>query len=952
MDELSLKLIIDAQNKAANELKKVSQQISAINGSAERASSGGFAKMGGAMKLATAGALAVGTGVGVAAAGMAAAGVASLNVAATFEQQMSSIKALTGANDQQIKSAEQLAFQLGKETKFSALEAAQGIEELLKAGVSIEDIMGGAAKGALDLAAAGGINVADAATIASTALNAFKDDQISVTRAADLMAGAANASATDVAGLQLGLSQVSAVAAGAGLTFQDTATALAAFANNGLKGSDAGTSLKTMLMNLQPRTDAQIALFDKLGITTNGAANQFFDAQGQMKGMSDIAGILQKSMSGMTDQQRMMALETMFGSDAIRAGNVLFKEGADGINKMQQSMNNFTAADVAAEKMNNLWGAVDKLKSTVETQMVVAFQQSLPVFTDVILAVDGFIASLDIVKIKDFISGPMQGLITYGTFMVGVWKNIFEEVRKSIDQWNNYQGVIGVARQVIEKVVGVFRDQFIKSFQELKAAIQPNIPTMIMLSKIIGGVLLVAIGALTAAIAASVLALIKIVTWSQKALTAVVNFANSVRNAIASVPGLFTTMADLIGAKIREIINSAKEWGRHMLENFAQGIREGFNPIDGAIEGAKAIFNKIAFSKNKDIPSEIWGAHMMQNFAGGIDEGNKEVKKRLDETVKHVKDRIEDFTGGIQVVANKVSKAWSTFTKSVSDAKKTYKENIAEINKDIQSIKISMSETTASFTADIAKINSEFEKNSGAAQKGMATDVASSIVNAQDRQKEAQMGMIMELAKAEQDQNIEKIAEFQKTIVKENEYLTKHLEDQRVYAAQILEVRRVNGLDEIELIKEKHALEQAELQKKRDQEIADAQTAYDKKMADYAQDLVDLQTQKNKELEIYQDAQTKAQNILKKSLEKQKADTKFIVGEMVKEFDRIPAGFSNAFNALGKKMVNAGNAISGKDSKGKSTTNNNKTFSITIAGGAGESQADLLKRLSVLLKTI
>lgn len=952
MDELSLKLIIDAQNKAANELRKVNQQISAINGSAERASSGGFAKMGGAMKIATVGALAVGTGVGVAAAGMAAAGVASLNVAATFEQQMSSIKALTGANAEQIKSAEKLAFQLGKETKFSALEAAQGIEELLKAGVSMEDIMGGAAKGALDLAAAGGINVADAATIASTALNAFKDDQISVTRAADLMAGAANASATDVSGLQLGLSQVSAVAAGAGLTFQDTATALAAFANNGLKGSDAGTSLKTMLMNLQPRTDAQIALFDKLGITTAGAANQFFDAQGQMKGMSDISGILQKSMSGMTDQQRMMALETMFGSDAIRAGNILFKEGADGINKMQQEMNKFTAADVAAEKMNNLWGAVDKLKSTVETQMVQAFQKSLPVFTDIILAVDGFIASLDVEKIRSFVDGPIQGLITYGTFMVGVWKNIFEEVRKSMDQWKSYSGVIGIARKAIEQVVGVFREQFIKAWQELRAAIAPHIPMIITVAKIIGGTLLVALGLLAVGIASVVLGAMKFITFMIKAGETAWGFAKTVGNAIAGVPGLFTTMADQIGAKINEIINRAKEWGRHMLENFAQGIRDGFNPIDGAIEGAKAIFNKIAFSKNKDIPSEVWGYHMMQNFAGGIDLGNKDVKEKLDDTVAHVKKRIKDFTGGMQDIVQKTGKAISTFNKSIQEAKKTYKENIAEINKDISSIKDTMSETTASFTADLAKINSEFEKNSKSAQQGMATSVASSIVNAQDRQTQAQMGMIDELAKAEQDRNADKITEFQKTIDKESEYLRKHAADQQAYFAEIKEVRRINGLDEIELIKEKHALEQAEMIKKRDQEIADAQTAYDKKMADYAQELVDLQAQKNKELEIYQDAQTRAQNILKKSLEKQKADTKFIVGEMVKEFDRIPAGFSNAFNALGKKMVNAGNAISGKDSKGKSTTNNNKSFSITIAGGAGESQADLLKRLSVLLKTV
>ena len=161
---------------------------------------------------------------------------------------MSSIKALTGSTEDQIKVVEELSMKLGSDTAFSALEAAQGIEELLKAGVSLEDIMGGAAKGALDLAAAGNISVAESAEIASTALNAFKDDNISVSRAADILAGAANASATSVQEMRFSLQASSAVAAGVGLSFEDTSAAIAAFANNGLKGSDAGTSLKTMLM--------------------------------------------------------------------------------------------------------------------------------------------------------------------------------------------------------------------------------------------------------------------------------------------------------------------------------------------------------------------------------------------------------------------------------------------------------------------------------------------------------------------------------------------------------------------------------------------------------------------------------------------------------------------------------------------------------------------------------
>jgi TP901 family phage tail tape measure protein len=109
--------------------------------------------------------------------------------------------------------------EMGKKTAFSSAEAAQGIEELVKAGVSVTDILNGGLEGALTCYRRKP-NLADAAEIASTALNAFKDDNLSVAQAADILAGAANASATDVGELKYGLSMVSAVASGAGLSFQ------------------------------------------------------------------------------------------------------------------------------------------------------------------------------------------------------------------------------------------------------------------------------------------------------------------------------------------------------------------------------------------------------------------------------------------------------------------------------------------------------------------------------------------------------------------------------------------------------------------------------------------------------------------------------------------------------------------------------------------------------------
>ncbi|WP_162595953.1 phage tail tape measure protein [Bacillus sp. CGMCC 1.16541] len=309
------------------------------------------------------------SGLAITAAGGAIAfGLGSaVNKAAEFEAQLSSIKAVSGATESQMTQLSALAIEMGAKTKFSATEAARGIEELVKAGVSMTDVVNGGLEGALSLAVAGELELADAAEIASTALNAFKADALSVPQAANILAGAANASATSVGELKFGLAAVASVASGVGLSFNDTTTALAAFAQNGLKGSDAGTSLKTMLMNLSPSTKGAAETMMELGIMAKDGTNKFFDAQGRIKSMAEIAEVLRTSLEKLNPRDRGDALKEMFGTDAIRAGNILFKEGAAGIEAMSAAMSKVTATEVAEEKLNNFRGAVEQLKGAFET---------------------------------------------------------------------------------------------------------------------------------------------------------------------------------------------------------------------------------------------------------------------------------------------------------------------------------------------------------------------------------------------------------------------------------------------------------------------------------------------------------------------------------------------------------------------------------------------------------
>lgn len=320
---------------------------------------------------------------GIAAIGAAGyVGYSSLNKAMDFEAQMSSIQALTGASDAQIQRMQTLALQQGAQTKYNALQAAQGIEELLKAGITPAAVEAGALNAALNLATAGSLELADAAEIMSTALNAFQEDGMSAAQAANILAGTANASATSVEELRYSLSMTSAVAAGLGMNFEDTNVALGIFANRGLKGSDAGTSLKTMLQTLQPVTKEQTELFKALGLVTADGSNEFFDAAGNIKSLNEIAGTLRKSMAKLTNQERQHALKLMFGTDAVRAATILYKEGAEGVEKFREEMSKVTALDVARKKMDNASGAVEQFKGAVETLQIAGMMPLLPIVKD------------------------------------------------------------------------------------------------------------------------------------------------------------------------------------------------------------------------------------------------------------------------------------------------------------------------------------------------------------------------------------------------------------------------------------------------------------------------------------------------------------------------------------------------------------------------------------------
>lgn len=298
--------------------------------------------------------------LGIGAAALAGPAMA-VKTFADFDAAMSSVQSATHSSAEEMDQLGAAAVKAGADTAYSAEEAARGIEELAKAGVSTEDILGGGLDGALSLAAAGALEVGDAAEIAASALTQFKLEGSDVGHIADLLAAGAGKAQGSVHDLGMALNQSGLIASQTGLSIEETTGGLAAFASAGLVGSDAGTSFKTMLQRMNPQTEAAATLMDELGISA-------YDSQGNFIGLTEWAGKLQTGLSGMSEQQRAAAMQTLFGSDAIRAASVVYEQGADGIQTWIDNVNDAGyAAETAAIMQDNLAGDIEKLGGAIDT---------------------------------------------------------------------------------------------------------------------------------------------------------------------------------------------------------------------------------------------------------------------------------------------------------------------------------------------------------------------------------------------------------------------------------------------------------------------------------------------------------------------------------------------------------------------------------------------------------
>jgi TP901 family phage tail tape measure protein len=354
-----------------------------VNADATKAGKDAGKKMGGAFSggvrgLAASAGGALGVGLGVAAVGGFLK--QSVGLEASFGKTMNVLQATTKAPKKDMADLSALAMKMGADTVFSANDASKAMLELARGGMDAAAIKAGALKGTMTLAAAGELEMGDAASYIVKGLGQFNLGAGKSSAVAAALAGAANASSASVGDMGFALSQAGLAANSAGFSIQETTGILAAFSNNGLEGSDAGTSLKTMLSSLQPSTANAAGAFHELGLMTEDGTNKLIKANGEYVSAARMAELLKKGTEGLTRAEANRNIRAAFGSDAQRAATIMAKEGAAGIREMTKATSDQSAAqDMANANMKGTAGALERASGAYETLQLRIGQALAPV---------------------------------------------------------------------------------------------------------------------------------------------------------------------------------------------------------------------------------------------------------------------------------------------------------------------------------------------------------------------------------------------------------------------------------------------------------------------------------------------------------------------------------------------------------------------------------------------
>ena len=341
--------------------------------------------------------------------GIAGLGVAAVKTTADFDSEMSKVSAISGATGTDLDKLRGKAREMGAKTKFSASEAAQGMQYMAMAGWKTQDMMDGL-EGIMNLAAASGEDLASTSDIVTDALTAFGLSAKDSSHFSDILAAASSNANTNVSMMGETFKYAAPVLGSLGYTAEDAALAIGLMANAGIKSSQAGTALRGAITNLAKPTDTVAAAMDKYGISLT-------DSSGKMLSLRELMEQLRQKLGGLSEAEQAQAAAALFGKEAM-SGMLAIINGSDkDFEKLAGAIDN---CDGSSEKMantmnDNLQGQITILMSQLQ-ELAISFGEILmPKIRDIVTHIQNFVDKLNAMD-----EGQKETILRIGMFVAAL----------------------------------------------------------------------------------------------------------------------------------------------------------------------------------------------------------------------------------------------------------------------------------------------------------------------------------------------------------------------------------------------------------------------------------------------------------------------------------------------------------------------------------------------------
>ena len=495
----------------------------------------------------------------------------TIDVGTAFDTSMANVAAISGAAGDELDALRAKAKEMGETTKFSATESADAMGYMAMAGWKTNDMLSGIS-GIMNLAAASGSDLATASDIVTDALTGFGQSADQAGRLADIMAAASANANTNVEMMGETFKYATPVAGALGYSMEDTALAIGLMANAGIKGSQAGTSLRSIITRLSTDAGASSNKLGALGTLTKELGVEFYNADGTARDFSDVLGEMRIAWADLSAEQQTNYGKTIAGQNALSGFLALMNASDEDFNKLSDAINGSTGAaqEMADVMADNLGGDLTLLNSHLESVQIAIYEKFAPALREGIEILNSL---LDAVMFVVDHSGEFTAALAAMATAIGVYVAYTTALKVMKEGW--------MALEIVQKAVTAA--QWL-----MNAAMAAN-----------------PIGLVIAAVAALVAAFV--VLWNNCEdfrnffIDLWNNITEKVSAAIDTIKGVFNTVVNFFKDNWQSIllflVNPFAGAFKFAYENF-----EGFrNFIDNFIQGVKDLFATIADWINENV---------------------------------------------------------------------------------------------------------------------------------------------------------------------------------------------------------------------------------------------------------------------------------------------------------------------------------------------------------------